>query len=63
MKALTGVPDCFHFIDVIVVDDVIKGSVEFIEEVDDLIRGAGAGQLCKTHDITEKEKRRHMRQR
>lgn len=49
----TGVSNGLHFIDIIIVDDFIKSCVEFIQEVDNLVWSAGAGQVCESHYITE----------
>ena len=48
---LTGVPDGFHLVDVVVVDDVVKCGVELVEEVYDLVRSAAAGELREAHDV------------
>lgn len=50
--SLTGVSDGFHLVDIMVVNDVIKRCVEFVEEVHNLVRSAAAGQLGEAHDIT-----------
>lgn len=54
LRRRTSIADGFHFIDIIVVDDLVEGGVEFVEEIHHLVRSAGAGQLRESHDITEK---------
>lgn len=49
---LTGVTNRLHFVDVIIVNDVIECGVELVEEVHHLVRGAGTRQLSEAHDIT-----------
>lgn len=49
---LTGVSDGLHLVHVMVVDDVIEGCVELVEEVHHLVRRAAAGQLSEAHDVT-----------
>lgn len=42
-----------------VVNDVIKCGVEFIEEVHHLVRSAAAGEHGETYNITAKTKNEH----
>lgn len=48
---LTSVTDGLHFVDVIVVNDVIECGVELVEEVHHLVRGAGTRELREAHDV------------
>lgn len=57
---LTSISDSFHFVHVIVVNDVIKSGVKLIEEIHYLVGGAGARQLSKTHYITGQKKERNL---
>lgn len=50
-QRLTGIADGLHLVDVVVVDDVIKGGVELVEEVHHLVGSAAAGQVCEAHDV------------
>lgn len=50
--SLTGVSDGLHLVDVMVVDDVIEGGVELVEEIHHLVGSAAAGQLRETHNVT-----------
>lgn len=52
---LTSISNGFHLVHIIVVDDVVKCSVEFVEEVHHLMGGAGAWQLSEAHNITKDE--------
>lgn len=49
---LTGIPDSLHFVDVVIVDDVIEGGVELIEEVDHLMGSAGTRELSEAYNVT-----------
>ena len=51
----TGVTDGLHFVHVVVVDDVVEGGVELVEEVHHLVGRAGAGQLGEAYDVTVRE--------
>lgn len=53
----TSIADCLNFVDVIIVNDVIECGVELVEEVHDLVGGAGTRQLCKANDITAAEEK------
>lgn len=55
---LTSISNGFHLVHIIVVDDVVKCSVEFVEEVHHLMGGAGAWQLSEAHNITKDEQMR-----
>lgn len=48
---LTSIAYCLHLVDVVVVNDVVKSGVELVEEVYDLVRGAGARQLSEANDV------------
>lgn len=52
---LTSIAYCLHFVDVVVVNDVIKCGVELVEEVDNLVRSAGPGELGEANDVTVPE--------
>lgn len=52
---LTSIAYCLDFVDIIIVNDVIKCGVELVEEVHDLVRCAGTRQLSKADDITVTE--------
>lgn len=49
---LTRISNGFHFVNIIVVDDVIESGVEFVEEIHDLVGRAGAGELSEAHYVT-----------
>lgn len=53
--SLTSIAYCLHFVDVVVVNDVIKRGVELVEEVHNLVRSAGARELSEAHDIAGPE--------
>lgn len=48
---LTSIAYCLHFVDVVIVDNVIKGGVELVEEVHDLVGSAGTRQLSEADNI------------
>ncbi len=52
VTALTSISYSFHFVHIVVVDDVIKRGVKLVEEIHNLVRGAGAGQLGEAHYVT-----------
>lgn len=52
LSLLTSVTYCLHFVDVIVVNNVIEGGVELVKEVHDLVGSAGTRQLGKADNIT-----------
>lgn len=52
---LTCIAYCLHFVDIIVVNNVIKCGVELVEEVDHLVGSAGTRQQSKANDITVAE--------
>lgn len=54
---LTCISNSFHFVHVIVVNDVIKSGVKFIEKIHYLVGSAGARQLSKTYYVTTREKK------
>lgn len=49
---LTSIAYCLHFVDVVIVNNVIEGGVELVEEVHNLVGSAGARQLSKADNIT-----------
>lgn len=58
---LTGVADGLHLVHVIVVNDVVKGCVELVEEVHHLVRRAAAGQLSEANDVAVVQPGQHQR--
>lgn len=52
---LTSVAYRLHFVDVVVVNDVVKRGVELVEEVHNLVRSAGARELSEAHDVAGPE--------
>lgn len=50
--SLTGISNGFHLVDIMVVNNVVKRCVKFVEEVHNLVRSAAAGQLGEAHNIT-----------
>lgn len=56
VTALTSISYSFHFVHIIVVDDVIKCGVKLVEEIHNLVRSAGARELGEAHDITGQKK-------
>lgn len=59
---LTSIAYCLHFVDVIVVNDVIKRGVELVEEVYNLVRSAGTGELGEANDVTAPEEQQGFSQ-
>lgn len=53
--SLTSIAYRLHFVDVVVVNDVIKRGVELVEEVHNLVRSAGARELSEAHDVAGPE--------
>lgn len=49
---LTCIAYCLHFVDVVIVNNVIKAGVELVEEVHDLVGSAGTRQLSEAHNVT-----------
>ena len=48
---LTSIAYRLHFVHVIIVDNVIEGGVELVEEVHDLVGSAGTRQLSEADNI------------
>lgn len=51
-SSLTSVANGLHFINVVIVNYVVKGGVELVEEVHDLMGRAGPRQLGEAHNVT-----------
>lgn len=58
---LTCISNSFHFVHIIVVNDVIKSGVKFIEEIHYLVGSAGARELGKTHYVAAQKKKERYR--
>ena len=50
---LTGIADGLHFVHVKVVYNAVKASVEVVEQVHHLERGADTGNLGEANNVTE----------
>lgn len=59
---LTSISYCLHFVDVIVVNDVIKCGVELVEEVYNLVRSTGTRELSEANDVTVPEEQQGFSQ-
>lgn len=59
---LTSIADCLHFVDVIVVNDVIKCGVELVEEVYNLVRSTGTRDLSEANNVTVPEEQQGFSQ-
>lgn len=58
--SLTSISYGFHLVHIIVVNDVVKRGVEFVEEVHYLMGGAGAWQLGEAHNVTTWEEEEQL---
>lgn len=58
---LTSVTNGLNFVDIIVVNNVIKCGVELVEEVDHLVRGASTRQLREAYNVTVRGKMQLIR--
>lgn len=52
IQVLTGIANCLHFVDIIVINDVIKCGVELVEEIYNLVRSTGTRQLSEANNVT-----------
>lgn len=59
---LTSITYCLHFVDVIVVNDVIECGVELVEEVYNLVRSTGTRQLSEANNVTVPEEQQGFSQ-
>lgn len=51
IQVLTSIAYCLHFVDVIVINDVVKCGVELVEEIYNLVRSTGTRQLSEANDV------------